>query len=78
MLGAYVPVVTCISREKPRWSGPGRVLVDDRASAREDWERMGGAFVHHTAAERSVAARRRLGFTGEGPAAPPGTRGPEG
>jgi hypothetical protein len=78
VLGAHVPVVTCMSREKPRWSGPGRVLVDDRASAREGWERMGGAFVHHTAAERSVAALRRLGFTGEQTAALPGTRGQEG
>jgi hypothetical protein len=28
-------------------------------------------FVHHTAAERSIAALRRLGFTGERPATPP-------
>ena len=47
MLGAHVPVVTCMSRDKPRWSGPGHVLVDDRASAREGWERKGGASVHH-------------------------------
>jgi hypothetical protein len=47
MLGAHVPVVTCMAREKPRWSGPDRILVDDRASARESWERKGGRFVHH-------------------------------
>ena len=78
MLGAHVPAVTCMSRDKPRWSGPGRVLVDDRASAREGWERRGGAFVHHTAAERSIAALRRLGFAGERPATPPDMQGPEG
>ncbi len=78
MLGAHVPVVTCMSRDKPRWSGPGHVLVDDRASAREGWEKKGGVFVHHTAAERSIAALRRLGFTGERPAAPQDARGPEG
>ena len=64
MLGAHVPIITCMSREKPRWSAPGHVLVDDRASAREGWERKGGTFIHHTSAERSIAALRELGFTG--------------
>ena len=73
MLGAHVPVVAWMSQDKPRWSGPGRVLVDDRAS-REGWEREGGVFVHHRSAERSIAALRRLGFTGERPAARPDTR----
>ena len=74
MLGAHVPIVTCMSRDKPRWSGPRHVLVDDRASAREGWERKGGAFVHHTSAERSIAELRRLGFTGERLSAPTGSR----
>ncbi|HWX47861.1 MAG TPA: hypothetical protein VNZ61_07400 [Roseomonas sp.] len=65
MLGADVPVITCMSREKPRWSGPGCVLVDDRVSTREGWERKGGTFIHHLSAHRSIAALRRLGFTGE-------------
>ena len=67
MLGAHVPVITCMSRDKPRWSGPGRVLVDDRASAREGWERKGGVFVHHLSAERSIAVLRSLGFDGQRP-----------
>lgn len=62
MLGAHVPVITCMSREKPRWSGPGHVLVDDRASAAEGWERKGGVFVHHRSAAESIAALRALGF----------------
>ena len=62
MLGAHVPVVTCMSRDKPRWSGPGRVLVDDRASARQGWEAKGGRFVHHRDAARSIAALQALGF----------------
>ncbi len=74
MLGAHVPVVTCMTWEKPRWSGPGHVLVGDRASAREGWKRKGGVFVHHAAAGRSIAALRRLGFTGERPAMPPDAR----
>ncbi|MCK8787491.1 hypothetical protein M0638_24270 [Roseomonas sp. NAR14] len=67
MLGARVTVITCMSREKPRWSGPGHVLVDDRAAAREGWEAKGGTFVHHRSAESSVAALRALGFDGKGP-----------
>jgi hypothetical protein len=65
MLGAHVPVITCMSRDKWRHSGPGHVLVDDRAKAREAWERAGGVFIHHRAAARSIAALRRLGFSGE-------------
>lgn len=65
MLGAHVPVITCMSREKPRWSGRGHVLVDDRASAREGWERKGGTFIHHTSAENSISALRRIGFDGQ-------------
>jgi hypothetical protein len=65
MLGTHVPVVTCMTREKPRWSGPGHVLVDDRLSTREGWEKKQGIFVHHVSAEQSIAALRRLGFTGE-------------
>ena len=66
MLGAHVPVITCMSRDKPRWSGPGHVLVDDRASARDRWERKGGTFVHHVSAERSIEALRDLGFGSAG------------
>jgi hypothetical protein len=62
MLGAHVPVITCMSRDKPRWSGPGHVLVDDRASARAGWEAKGGTFVHHVSAGSSIAALRALGF----------------
>lgn len=62
VLGAHVPVITCMSREKPRWSGPGHVLVDDRASAREGWERKGGTFVHHVSARHTIAALRDLGI----------------
>jgi hypothetical protein len=65
MLGAHVPVITCMSRDKWRHAGRDHVLVDDRASAREQWERAGGVFIHHVAAERSIAALRRLGFIGE-------------
>src|SRR5918912_1948303 len=56
MLGADVPIITCMSRDKHRHSGPGHVLVDDRASAAAAWQRAGGTFIHHVSAERSIAA----------------------
>jgi hypothetical protein len=64
VLGAHVPVVTCLTREKPRWSGAGHVLVDDRLATREGWEAKGGRFVHHLSAADSITALRGLGFTG--------------
>ena len=62
MLGVHVPVVTCMTRDKPRYSAPGHVLVDDRLKTREGWEAAGGDFVHHVSAARSIAALERLGF----------------
>jgi hypothetical protein len=62
MLGAHVPVVTCMTRDKHRFAGPGHVLVDDRASTREAWEKAGGIFILHTQAVRSIDELKRLGF----------------
>jgi hypothetical protein len=69
MLGAYVPIITCMSRGKPRWSSPGHVLVDDRASARHGWSVKGGIFIHHVSAESSIAALNALGIKGNAAAA---------
>jgi len=71
VLGAHVPVVACLSREKHNWSRPGHVLVDDRIDLRDRWEAAGGTFVHHTTAAASIAALRALGFA-ERSAAPCG------
>jgi hypothetical protein len=62
MLGAHVPVVTCMTRDKHRYAGPGHVLVDDRAGTREAWEKAGGIFILHTQAVRSIDELKRLGF----------------
>jgi len=62
MLGAEVEVITCMSRDKHRWSGPGRVLVDDREKTRESWEAAGGIFILHTAAATSIARLKELGL----------------
>lgn len=62
VLGPGVPVITCMSRDKHRWSGPGRVLVDDRQGTRLSWENAGGTFILHRTAAASIAALEELGF----------------
>lgn len=61
-LGADVPVITCMARDKHRHAIPGAVLVDDRESARVPWETVGGIFVRHTSAGVSIAALKDIGF----------------
>lgn len=67
MLGEEVRVITCLSREKHRYSGPDRILVDDRESLRTTWEAAGGLFIHHTGAARTIAELKRLIGEGERP-----------
>jgi hypothetical protein len=64
MLGTDVRVITCMSRDKPRYSGPGHILIDDREKVRDGWEAAGGIFIHHRSARQSIAALRRLGVDG--------------
>ena len=74
-LGKEVPVITCMSREKPQkaaeWltrgpggdgSAPVPLLIDDRARQKEPWEEAGGVFVHHTSTERTLAQLAELGL----------------
>ncbi|WP_114393426.1 hypothetical protein [Oleisolibacter albus] len=62
MLGAEVEVVTCMARDKPDWSGPGHVLVDDREKTKDRWEARGGAFILHRTAADSIRQLRALGL----------------
>ncbi|HEX6978956.1 MAG TPA: hypothetical protein VF342_06630 [Alphaproteobacteria bacterium] len=62
MLGADVPVITTMSRDKHKYAEPGAVLVDDRIGLRAAWEAAGGIFIHHVSAARSIAALEGLGF----------------
>lgn len=49
-------VITCWSFNKHYESGPNAVLIDDRESLREAWERKGGIFIHHDGSlHRTVA-----------------------
>jgi hypothetical protein len=58
-------VVTCWSFNKHYESGPGRVLIDDRWQLRDDWERKGGLFVHHTDLESTLTQLYRHGILKE-------------
>lgn len=58
-LGPDVPVITCLTSEKPNYCNPGDVLVDDRAVNRQLWEQRGGLYVLHTDAATSVAELHR-------------------
>nr|WP_209988844.1 hypothetical protein [Azospirillum picis] len=62
MLGAHVPVITCMARDKARYATPGSVLVDDREKARAPWEAAGGHFILHRSAAGSIAELVALGF----------------
>lgn len=62
MLGRDVDVITTMSRDKHKFSGPGHVLVDDRVKLREAWQQQGGLFIHHVSAARGIAALRKAGF----------------
>ncbi|WP_376959172.1 hypothetical protein ABNQ39_04300 [Azospirillum sp. A26] len=62
MLGADVPVITCMARDKARYATPGAILVDDREKAREPWETAGGCFILHRNAADSIAELAKLGF----------------
>lgn len=67
-LGSGVPVITCMSREKAKKGaeatpdGRTMLLIDDRESIREAWERMGGVFVLHRFARESIEKLRGLGL----------------
>ena len=53
-------VITCFARDKHRHGLEGDVLVDDSLRLAAAWEEMGGTFVHHENAERSLAALRTI------------------
>jgi hypothetical protein len=52
------PVITGFARDKHKHGLPGDVLVDDSIKLAAAWEEMGGHFIHHEKAERSLAALR--------------------
>ena len=58
-----VQVVCCQSRDKWKHGKPDDFLIDDYLKYRVDWERMGGVFIHHTSAAKSIRELERCGVT---------------
>lgn len=54
------PVITCMARDKHVHGSSGDVLVDDTIRLAAAWETMGGHFIAHEKAERSIAALRQF------------------
>ncbi|CAN0161642.1 unnamed protein product [Pylaiella littoralis] len=59
-LGADVPVITCMSRDKHKYCRQGNVLIDDRLSLEAAWKSAGGVFIHHTSASSSLEKLKAL------------------
>jgi len=59
-----INVITCWSRNKHCESKKNHVLIDDRVSLREAWEKNGGIFVHHTSTQRTLEVLRERGILG--------------
>lgn len=67
--GADVPVIVCYAREKGEFAAKkvsndgrlhGAILIDDRESNRGAWEALGGCFILHTSASKSLAELKDL------------------
>jgi hypothetical protein len=56
MLGADVPVITCLSKNKPQHmsSKPLNILIDDLEKNKKRWVEAGGVPVLHTSAAESI------------------------
>ena len=61
-------IITCMSRDKWKHMRPGDVLIDDYLKYKSRWEEAGGVFIHHTSAQASIAALRRIGILPPQPA----------
>lgn len=68
-LGADVPVICCLSREKGEAAlavlGPSEVpvLIDDRLKVKESWDLTGGIFLLHTSVPETLAALKEMELT---------------
>jgi len=44
-LGADIQVITCASKDKPKYCLPGAILIDDRTDNLDIWNEKGGKFI---------------------------------
>jgi hypothetical protein len=61
MLGPDVPVITCLSRNKPQYMiQPGDILIDDLVRNCKRWTEAGGQAVRHTSTTSTIAQLKKL------------------
>jgi hypothetical protein len=53
------PIITCMAVNKKSHCTPGDILVDDTLKHCHLWEAVGGTFVHHKSARRTIEELRR-------------------
>lgn len=54
-------VITCATKDKPKFCKPGDILIDDRAVNLEAWKSKGGIYIIHTDAARTIGTLKALG-----------------
>lgn len=59
-LGRDVEIITCLSKDKPSYSGQGKLLIDDRLQ--KGWEQVGGRQIVHRAVPETLLAMTELGL----------------
>ena len=60
-IGSHVPVVTCLTKDKPNYCKPGDILIDDRAVNKRRWKEKGGKFILHENVGNTLAQLEALG-----------------
>jgi hypothetical protein len=55
-------VITCPTKDKPKFCQPGDILIDDRAVNRDAWIAKGGLYIIHTNTIDTLTTMRSLGI----------------
>jgi hypothetical protein len=55
-------VITCPTKDKPKYCEPGDILIDDRAVNRDAWIKAGGTYIIHTSAVNTITTLKALGI----------------
>jgi 5'(3')-deoxyribonucleotidase len=54
-------VITCPTKDKPKFCSPGDILIDDRAVNIDAWKDKGGIYIIHTNTIDTLTTMRSLG-----------------
>ena len=54
-------VITCLTKDKPKYCKLGDILIDDRAVNLDAWKKAGGIYIVHTTADRTISTLQALG-----------------